>query len=271
MKQLFHKVAIILFLLLILTAFDAMRGGFQSETYFRVLAGKSAPIGGKLDVSPEDLAEVRNFDPNKAAQYLTYTITSRDAEVELLELKGRIWRGVLICNADATPGEYRLTLMPRGGNPAEDATTYTVGLFADAASYRASLPSYCERRLGIKPVWLCLGLLPLALACLGISFLLSGREDAQRQARGLGPIYKLAKRKQSWEVIFGLGSIHGLHDGDRLLLLDRDLNVVGDLVAGKVSHDSARAEVGLDVPIKPDSLVALVQSPDAIHRGAPRG
>lgn len=271
MKQFLNRFSVVLFVLLLLAALDAAHGGIRSGNLFRVQAGKSAPVGGRLDVSPEDLAEIPHFDPTQAAQYLGATLSTPDAAVELLELKGRIWRGLLVCNAEATPGEYRLTLVPRGGNPAEDATVYTVLLFADAASYRASLPTFGERRLGVRPIWLCLALLPPALACLGLSFLLSGREEARRQARGLGPIYKLARRKEAWEVIFGLGRVHGLSEGDRLLLLDRGLNVIGGLVAGRVSHDSTRAEVGLDVPIRADSLVALVQSPDVARRGAPRG
>lgn len=271
MRTLFHKLAISIFLLLLFVAADAVRGGFGSDTLFRAAAGQIVPIGGKLNVSPEDLAEIRDFDPEKATTYLEYSLGTHDAEVRLLELQGRIWRGELIVSRGVAGGEFNLRLMPKGGSPDEDTTTYKVRLFPDAEALRLDLPSVSERRLGVRPFWLFLLLLPLGLGCLGVSFLLSNREDSRNQAAGLGPIYKMARGKECWKIIFGLGSVHGVRDGDRLLILDKGGQVVGDLVAGKVGPEEAHAEVDLKIDLAPGFLVARADAPGLLRQGNDQG
>ena len=261
MKTVFHKFAISLFVLILLVAVDAMRSGFEPDTLFRAAAGESVPVGGKLSVSPEDLAEIRDFDSAKAAEYLEAKLDTPDAQVQLLELQGRIWRGEVTVADEVRSGEYSLQVLPRGANPQEDATLYRLRLFPDGRALRRDLPSFCERDLGVRPFWLFVGLLPLGLGCLGLSFLFSSREDARRQALGLGSIYKLARRKHAWEVLFGLGSRHGVRPGERLLLLDSRRRVVGDLVAAKVGPEASHAEVGLETAIEPGFLVARADAP----------
>lgn len=270
MKTVLNKISISIFILILLAAFDAMRSGFGADTLFRAAAGQTVPVGGKLDVSPEDLAEIHDFDSAKAAEYLEASLDTQNAQVMLLELQGRIWRGEVSVAAGTGSGQYPLRIMPRGGNPKEDATFYTLRLFPDEKALRRDLPSFCERELGIRPFWAFLALLPLGLGCLGLSFLVSGREDARRQALGLGSIYKLARRKHAWEVIFGLGSRHGVRTGDRLLLLDAAHKVVGDLVAAKVGPESTQAEVDLASRIEPGFLVARAGAPGLVP-GAARG
>jgi len=265
-RSVFHKLAIAIFLLVIFAAADTFRGGFGSDTLFRAAAGETIAIGGKLSVSPEDLAEIRDFDPEKASTYLDTSLGTHDAEVRLLELQGRIWRGELTVGRGAAGGEFLLRVMPKGGSPDEDATIYQVRLLPDAEALRLDLPSFCERRLGIRPFWVFLSLLPLGLGCLGVSFLLSNREDGRKQAAGLGPIYRMARDKESWKIIFGLGSVHGVHDGDRLLLLDKTGKVVGDLVAEKVGPEAAHAEVDLKIDLAPGFLVARSDAPGLARR-----
>ena len=111
---------------------------------------------------------------------------------------------------------------------------------------RRSYLSLCERYLGFGPWWLVTGVAILAGFVLWRQFTLSGETDAALQASGLGPIYKLARNKDHWELLFGLGRRHGVREGEVLALLDQKRTRVGSVTALRVGEESSQARLGLD-------------------------
>jgi len=73
---------------------------------------------------------------------------------------------------------------------------------------------------------------------------------------GMGTIYKLARRKDHWEVVGGLGQADGLRGGDPVVLLGPDHAVLAETTIHSVKTDYFTAYVDLAVPVTPDCLVA---------------
>jgi hypothetical protein len=66
----------------------------------------------------------------------------------------------------------------------------------------------------------------------------------------------MAYRKTGWEILFGLGSDHGLRNGDVLQLLDARQRHVGcDIVAFHVGPQSGEAVVDPAVKLGPGFMV----------------
>lgn len=259
MKRLFNGFAILTLVIMTLAFLDASISGLlESDSVFRVLPGDSIAVSGLLDKDvygaqkTSGFAEDR-FDPNTL---LEITPSSQTFRINFEEIKGRMWRGTLAVSKTAEPGEVMFQVHGRYHSPGQEDEVYVLRVFADQASYQADFKSLFMRWLGLRPWMAAASLLPLGVLLLGASFVLSGRREAERQALGIGSIYKLAKREGHWEVIFGLGGKHGVAEGDRLVILDAKHRPVGDLVAQKVSLDFSMAHVGLNANIKPEYFVA---------------
>ncbi len=267
MRKLFHGIAVTALALMILAFLDASISGLlESDTLFRAVRGTSIPVSGLLEKSVEGAQTTSGFvseryDPNSL---LLVDPASPAFAMDFVEVKGKIWRGVISIPETQDPGEYRFTVHGRHDRPGEDAEMYSLRVFADNAGYRADSRSLFMRYTGLKSWAVALVMLVVGVGMLGMSFVLSGRAEALRQAQGIGSIYKLARRDEHWEVIFGLGSNHGVREGDRLLVLNAEHSPVADLVAQKVRADFSIAHVGLDTRIAPNFLVARKAQP---HQG----
>lgn len=235
----------------------------------RSLPGERHEVVGKL---PAPVANV-NILPrsNDAAQEATRiallndTVLSQRGDVpglsvHFLELRGRVWRGELTVAEGTPPGRHTLSVFPRERlGPAGDhggASPVAVEVFASPRELRHSFTSLTERLFGFGPWWLVTAVLPLAGLLLYAAFRQSARDDAALQAKGFGPIYKLAKARDHWDMLFGLGRDHGVREGETLVLVDSRGRPVGRIVARRVGPDTAQARFGLDMPVSPSHLVS---------------
>ena len=75
------------------------------------------------------------------------------------------------------------------------------------------------------------------------------------RGQGFGVIYKLARRKDGWELTAGLGTADGVKAGEQVVLLSRDLAPVAATRVLSVHPDYLTAKVGLEVAVKPDGYV----------------
>lgn len=259
MVRLFNGIAITALIMMVLAFIDASISGLtEPDTLFRAVRGDSIPVSGLVGKAVEGAQETSGFvseryDPNTL---LRVTPVSQAYRLDFVELKGKIWRGVLTIPTIVEPGEYRFHVHGRHDSPTPDDEAYVLRIFVDKASYRADFRSWFMRLLGVKPWVATMSLIPVGVLLLGASFLVSSRDETRMQAKGIGSIYKLARRDDHWEVIFGLGSNQGVNEGDRLAILDRGRAHVGDLVAQKVRADFSIAHVALDTPLAPGFLVA---------------
>jgi hypothetical protein len=271
MRQLLPRLSLLLFALFLAGMADtALYLIFDSKSdAVRTLAGERHALVGKL---PEAVANVnilpRDSDANKEAEriallngkVLDQRCDAAGIAVRFLELRGRIWRGVLTVSEAVQPGRYALTVFPRerlrSDPPSQEPSTVMVTVFADPKARRHSYTALSERYLGVGPWWVVMAIIPLVGLLLLQNFRQSAREDAALQAKGLGTIYKLARNQDHWELLFGLGSRHGVREGESLALLDRAGRQVGLVTARRVGPDSTWGRAGLDAAVEPSHRVS---------------
>lgn len=255
-------------------AFDARGDSLRS------LAGERHEVVGKLPAPVDNIHILpRSNDAAQEARriallndkVLTQLADAPGLRIHFLELRGRVWRGELTVADDAPAGSHTVAVFPRErlgalGNPG-GSSLVEVAVFATPRDLRHSYISLTERLFGFGPWWVVTAILPLAGLLLYAAFRQSARDDAALQARGLGPIYKLAKNKDHWDMLFGLGREHGVREGEALVLVDRGGRLIGRLTARKVGPDTAEARLGLDVPVSPTHLVAKAPPPSSGEAG----
>jgi len=235
-----------------------------SKYVFKAVVGKTAFISGRL-ATPVDENQVKRIvllanEVSQGTPYdeiITYTPQYDFLRLRFLDAKGRLWRGTLESIKTAPQGDYVVTIFQKALGPQEKAPKYTIQLFQNEQTYRKSFYSVSKRYFGFAPFWVTLIILPFALYCIFITMRDSGKELSDLQARGIGPIYKLAKRKNDWEVIFGLGSRHGINPGDSLVVLNKHFEPVGEILADEVNLESTNATYPIGSPIAPDHFVAI--------------
>jgi hypothetical protein len=266
-KKAFRRLGITFFVIFLMALIDMLAFILtDSKTVFKVVAGGETEISGKLadPIDPNELRPLPDQSDGPLAgrdlnRLLTYSPENRRYAIRFTGVNGRIWRGILKTEPFAAPAELAFQVL-RTGKPEEPRPiTYHVFIYADEASYRRSYLSLTKRWTGIDPIWAPLMLLPLGMLIFWIGFRIARQEESDLQAGGLGPIYKLVKRKEQWEVVFGLGSHQGVHPGDTLLVLNSRHQVIGEIVAGEVAADHTTARVDRQAPIRADYLIARVE------------
>lgn len=270
MRNVLSRLSVLLFLLflagivdiILYLAFDA------HSDVLRTLPGQQHEVVGKLPEAVSNIyAMPRTDDSTKETQriallndkVLAFHTETAGLTLHFQELRGRVWRGELHVGPQTPPGRHTVTVSTKETlHPlatGEEASTVLVDTFADAAALRQSYVSLSERFLGIGPWWLVTAILPLAGLLLLHGYRRAGEEEARLRARGLGPIYKLARGKDHWDILFGLGSIHGVQEGETLALLNAKLHRVGTILATRVGRESTEARLGLDADISPFHVV----------------
>ena len=271
MRKLLPRLSVLLFILFLAGVLDLVLYlvfDARSEV-LRTLPGQSHEVVGKLPDAVQNVyAVARSDDPAQESEriaLLNDKVLAQKADapgitVHFQDLRGKVWRGELRVAPQTPPGRHTLMVFPKELLHPEqlDAETSVVrvDVFANAAAMRRSYVSLCERFLGIGPWWLVAAIVPLAALLLLYTYRRAGEDEARLQADGIGPIYKLAKNKDHWEVLFGLGSAHGVQEGEELALLDAKRRRVGTVTALRVARESAEAKVRLDADISPFHVVA---------------
>ncbi len=257
------QLTIVVFAVFALAMVDLLVDGILDRgQVFKVAAGSSERISGKLMgdmrpyTPPNAVLSNRIDDPGRLDRILAYAPRDPAFTLSFTELKGRMWRADLAADTAAAAGDYRMRVFPQADPPAADVPFLKVRIFADAEALRASHASLFRRYLGIAPWAVAASLLPVVALLLYLTFKAAEGSISALQARGLGPIYKMAYRKTGWEILFGLGSDHGLKNGDVLEILDARHHPVGqEIVAFHVRPQSGEATVAPEAKLKPGFLV----------------
>lgn len=276
MGRLLPKFSILLFVLFLVGILDiALYLIFDARgDILRSLPGQSHEVLGKLPESIQNVnALPRERDAEKDAQriallndkVLAYAADAPGISIHFQELRGRVWRGELTVADGTPPGRHTVRVFPKEmlatPPPSEEPSTVKVQVFATPAALRASHMSLAERFLGVGPWWVIMGIIPLAGVLLVVTFRQGGADEARLRARGLAPIYKLARNKDHWELVFGLGSEHGVQEGEHLELRDPNDRLVGMVTALRVKRESSEARLDLDADISPFHLVGKASTP----------
>ena len=262
-----------LFVLTLLGVADGLsRSLIEPAHTFRVAAGSEVLASGTLDITLDAdgvkaHSEVaRSGDAKRLNTYLQYTASSPEIQLEFVELRGTLWRAVVRAPRSLPAGVVDFVVFARVQPPTDKTPRYALRVFDSPEALRADLPSFAMRYLGIEPWWVVMICLPLAAFFGFLVFRATGEEEDALIARGIGPIYKLAKNKEGWEILFGLGMKQGLQAGEELVLLAPDGRVAGTFRPGQIGPTSTRATLDLGTEIRPDFYVARPNSETSILR-----
>jgi hypothetical protein len=260
----FNRLALLFFGLFLISVADLLFYRLaESDRIFKVVAGGETRVSGKLlqpidrrllqsSTVPSEQGDGSEVDYSRL---LAYSPEGHGFKLRITDVQGRLWRGVLWADVRALPGQADLQVFARPGPAPAEGPHYTVRIFPDTAGIRKSYRSLGKRFLGIEPLWVPLMLFPFALLFFTATYKATRREEGRMQAEGIGPIYKLAKRKDHWEVVFGLGSRNGIRTGQILSLLDPARRKVAEFDVDTVAEDYSTAKLDLSTPIRSDYLV----------------
>lgn len=257
------RISIVVFTIMGVAMLDTcMMAWSNPKEHFRIIAGQQDNISGKT-LQPVDPAVLKaRFQiegdqlPNDVwDKVLAYAPHHPGLRIHFLNAKGRLWRGVLDADPHVMEGDYPVRVFRVGDKLDEAGDPFLIRVFRDETGYRKSFWSLGKRFFGVDPWWIVLGILPVAAGCLVMVMRQTAREDAALQAAGIGPIYKLVKRKTHWELLFGLGSVHGVRPGDRLAVMGPDRKIRGVIEAKDVADESAGGDLPLDADIAPNYLI----------------
>jgi len=253
----------ILLVLILAAMLDTCISSFRApKHFFQAVAGQEMAISGQLEgqVVPSG-AGGNMFSENKVTQpallavLLRVSPEHRGLAIRFVERNGRLWRAVMTVQEGIAEGDYAFQVL-QPNEVGLEQPTYTVRVFASAAARRASDPSYTVRLTGIKPWWLILAAFPPLAILMARSWRTSQAEERRLRSIGIGTIYKLARRKDHWELVGGLGQSDGLRGGDPVYLLKPDHALLAETTVHSVKTDHFTAFVDLAVPVTPECLVA---------------
>lgn len=251
-RNLAGKAGAFFCILMVIGVFDALIAQFrQPPNVLHVLPGTSVEINGSLE------EKVRGI------QDLTYISSS-----DLIRLSfetthpgfwfgGQMWCGRLTIRPHIEPGEYSLTVIPKGKKPQKSRLVFRIKVYPDLSSHQQSFKSLIRRYLGISPWWVAVFFLPLTVLMFGMVFYLSQKTEYLMAQEGKAEVYRVKKGEAGYEIAFGLGTRHGVQPGSRLILLNESGQPVGTAEVREASETDSVAITGLDCVVKPGYIVSL--------------
>ncbi len=248
------KAGALFSVLIFLILLDGLIARFREPAnVFKVLPGTTVEINGPLAGEIKDLRD------------LTYRSDSPHLELTFFTLHqgyflgGDMWRGELKVSPRISPGEYHLTIMPKGQAWAKPLPPFSILAYADPRSRQEAAKSLVLRHTGFSP-WLAGAFsVPLILLAFGAVFYHSQRRDALLALEGKAEIYRLARGEGGFAVRFGLGAVQGVAVGDRLTIIDAWGRIVATCEVQEVNATDSLAQVPGDQEVKVGYIVSLGQ------------
>lgn len=251
MRELAGKTGAILCILISLALLDYIVSRFREPlNVFNMLSGTSVEIGGPLQ-------------KGISIDQLNYRTTSPDIRISFKGVQsgfwfgGSIWSGELWIGPRASPGEYRITVRSLV-NPRQKAD-FQIIVHPGPDSYRQSFKSLFRRYLGFSPWWAIAFLFPLAVTAFVAVFLLSRKIELAMGQSGRAEIYRVTKGIAGYEILFSLGTKHGLSPGTCVALSDKKGRHLGEAEVQKSTETDSLAMTGLDSRVRPGCFVSLIR------------
>ena len=245
------RAGALLCLLFFLSVLDALIAQFrQPVNTLNLLPGASEKINGQLaeEVVLEDL---------------TYKADSEHIHVSLdsvhrgFWLGGFMWRGLVKVDPNIEPGQYTLTVGPKGKlQQAPPLSTFRIRVHPDPYSHRQSHKSLVYRYTGISSMWVIALLIPFIPLALGGTIYLSRRREFLLAQHGMAEIYRVKKDENAYQVAFSLGTNQGVEPGTWLQLLDESGQSLGTIKVLESTETDSVAKVGLEMNVRPGYLVS---------------
>lgn len=250
MMKIMNRVGAVAGILFLLSILDIFVSGYREpDTFLRALRGDKIPISGVVSGKIDSLDQ------------LVFKSDSPLLDMRFEGAEGATWQGELFVAKGLDVGEYGFTVtstvpVPRAAK--KTTADYRVHVYPDAASYRNASFSLFERIIGFSPWLIVIPAFPIMLIALALSFRDSTRREAELNTRGAATIFKVTRTKTECEINLGLGSRHGVEEGEILGLLDRRRRYVGTATVKKVRDDYCQAIVEPGLKVVADDLAYRV-------------
>ncbi len=224
----------------------------EPSNAFRLLPGQSSRLTGPL--SPDAVA----------ATDMTYESTSNQVSISMEEVNsefwfgGRIWRGTLRVAPDGEPGKYKVIVFGKADRRKVGANTFQVMVYKDRAAKLADSKSLFMRATGLNPMIFAVGFFGLVLLCCAGLYFIAGIRDRLMAEQGEAEVYHVTRDKEGAIVYFGLGAMHGIQGGAKLVLMDNKRQPVEEITVDSVNSEDSRARVGPLVTVEAGYLVKRI-------------
>lgn len=235
-RRMIGRTAGLCLALALLLLFDGMTGGLRDDpSLLRGLPGDELAVSASAPMSVEHPEQIAVEAPPGFA-------VAVDKMAQGYIMGGRLFTGT-VRPAPSTPsGDYPLVFVyPPDDQGQVHRTAFTVRVYADAGAMRRESRYLSERFLAVPPFPPAGVLVVLGAVGLLVVFVLSNRLEARLAAERMSEIHKLRRNPQGLELEFGLGSRHGLAQGDSVLVLSDDLRLLGHAVVTEVKEEEATA------------------------------
>lgn len=256
MPRILEWMSNILLVILVLALVDTVVGGFFVDKNLRLIRGEAEFLTAKLD-KPVEVGSgfALEVGPEKANQILGYETDAPGLDLKFVEISGRDWRALATMDPRVQSGDYVLQVFRRGEVDHAKEPVHTLRVFRNHAAANAMASTFSERHFGFPPFYGIIAVIPPLILCFLITFRISGARLKELSAQGIGPIYRVIKRKKHWELVIGLGKIHGIAPGAKLVVLNPEKAPVGEIEVEKVEIDTSTATVPLEYDVRHDYLV----------------
>lgn len=254
-RNLVGKAGALLCAFVFLAVLDGLIARFREPPgVIKVLPGSSVEINGPATAEVRD---VRDLSYESSSQHLHLSFA---AVHKGYFLGGDMWRGHLKVSPLIQPGEYHLSVRPRGQTPPPPLPPFRILVYPDSISLQQSYTSFIQRYVGHSPWLVALGLLPLALLAFGAVFFLSQKMADLLAQSGRAEVYRVLRRDEGFEIHVGLGTKHGVHPGALLAITDETGQMLGTVAVEEASWDSSWATLKTEQEIRPGYLATLLKT-----------
>ena len=237
--------------LLAVTLLDAVISKFREPPQvFHVLAGETIQVTGPVG---DQTAKIDDLIISGNPPTVAINV---DAIRPSFWFGGAMWHARVAVSSTTVAGDYPVQIHAREV-PVDKVQALHFVVHADAASYQQSFKSVIRRVLGLSPWWLTLAWALCAVGTFFGVYGLSQRVDQLLAQQGRAAVYLVRPGDEGQEIIFGLGSRHGLTVGNKLDVLDQAGRWIGFAEVRKVSEDDGLAWVNADCPVGPGAMVVV--------------
>jgi hypothetical protein len=237
-------------ILFIVSGLDGLVAVFRTPPgEFRTVPGEVISVNGPCSSDIKDVSEL-TYESSSDGIGLRF-----EAMQAGFWLGGTLWRGLLVLNRELAPGEYRVTVRPKNIPGDKPFSIFSIKVFPNIETLHRASNSFVQRVLSLSP-WLVsaifMGLTGLAFATV---YGISEKRDGLMASEGLAEIYRVAKGEEAIEVAFGLGSAHGVHMGDSLILQNKRGEAEGQVYVVQSFDRDSVGTVDLKTTVNPGYLV----------------
>lgn len=246
------KIAAFFLLLVFVAILDSCFAKFrQPINVVKVLPGNSVVVNGPLDQKVNGVQDLYYESDTDLIQL------SIDSLYSGFWFGGIEWSGLLTVSPHIETGTYNFKVMPKIKTSEKPPVAHHVWVYPDETSLRKSSTSFIRRYTGFYPWWAIAVFFPLTVVFIIIVYFISRKNERLMEKGGEAEVFWMRSGLAGKALAFGLGSKHGVKEGDRLFLYDEEGKPAGTVVVHNVYEKDSIGIVGPDCDVRHGYIVSM--------------